>query len=178
MFVSYLLVFLLAGTPLVELIAVVPLAIVGGLSPVPVAILGFLGNSFTVMLLIVFVDRVLGWMRARKQKRIGVPEQVKEELQNNEEVILKQDSKKEKRARVLFDKYGLPGLTFFGPLFVGSHITAFMGMSFGSKKSLVLGWMLVSLGLWTIISAVAANYGVSFFLPNVEENGFLIRLFQ
>jgi len=178
MFVSYFLVFLLAGIPLIELIAVVPLAILGGLSPVPVAILGFLGNAFTVMLLIVFVDRVRGWLRARKHKRGGLQEQVEEEFQNNEEVIVEQDSKKEKRARVLFDKYGLPGLTIFGPILVGSHITAFMGMSFGSKKSLVSGWMLASLGLWTIASAVAANYGVSFFVPNVEENGFLIRLFQ
>lgn len=178
MFVSYLLVFLLAGIPLVELIAVVPLAIIGGLSPVPVAILGFLGNALTVILLIVFVDRVRGWMRARKQKRIGVREQVGEEFQNNEEVIIEQDSKKEKRARVLFDKYGLPGLTIFGPILVGSHITAFMGMSFGSKRRLVSGWMLASLGLWTIASAVAASYGVTFFVPNVEENGFLIRLFQ
>lgn len=178
MFVSYLLVFILAAIPLVELIAVVPLAIIGGLSPVPVAILGFLGNTLTVMLLIIFVDRVKGWVRARKQKRIGVSEQVGEEFQNNEEVIMEQDSKKEKRARVLFEKYGLPGLTILGPFLVGSHITAFMGMSFGSKRRLVSGWMLASLGLWTIISAIAASYGVTFFVPNVEENGFLIRLFQ
>jgi len=129
------------------------------------------------MLLIVFVDRVRGWLRARKQKRVGVQEHVGEESQNIEDVK-EQVSKKEKRARVLFDKYGLPGLTIFGPILVGSHITAFMGMSFSSKRNLVSGWMLVSLGLWTVLSAVAANYGVSFFVPNVEENGFLIRLFQ
>lgn len=178
MFISYVLVFLLAAIPLFELIAVVPLAIIGGLSPVPVAILGFLGNLLTVMLLIVFVDRVRGWISARKKKRSRVGEQVGAEFENSQEDTLEQDTKKEKRARVLFNKYGLPGLMIFGPLIVGSHISAFMGMSFGSKRSLVSGWMLASLGLWTIVSAVAASYGVTLFIPNIEENGFLIRLFQ
>ena len=40
-------VFILVAIPLVELIATVPLAIIGGLSPVPVAILGFPGNLAT-----------------------------------------------------------------------------------------------------------------------------------
>ncbi|WP_347488694.1 small multi-drug export protein [Desulfoscipio sp. XC116] len=178
MFISYLLVFVLASIPLLELVTVVPLAILGGLSPAPVGILGFLGNALTVLLLIVFVDKVKGWIRARKKKRIGVKEQVGEEFQNSAEVIVEQDSKKEKRARVLFNKYGLPGLAILGPIIVGSHITAFMGMSFGSKRRLVFGWMLFSLGLWTIISVAAASYGSAFLVPNVEENGFLIRLFQ
>jgi Ca2+/H+ antiporter, TMEM165/GDT1 family len=177
-FVSYLLVFLLAAVPLFELIAVVPLAIIGGLSPVPVAILGFLGNLLTVLLLIIFVDKVKGWMSARKQKRVGMQATAGGEAHVSEEVTTEQDTKKQKRAKVLFDKYGLPGLTIFGPLLVGSHISAFMGMSFGSKRSLVTGWMVVSLIIWTIVSAVAANSGVSFFVPDVEENGFLIRLFQ
>jgi hypothetical protein len=49
------------------------------------------------------------------------------------------ETEKQKRARALFDKYGLPGLTIFGPLLIGSHISAFMGVSFGSKRSLVTG---------------------------------------
>jgi Ca2+/H+ antiporter, TMEM165/GDT1 family len=178
MFISYFLVFLLAAIPLFELITVVPLAIIGGLSPVPVAILGFLGNTLTVILLVVFVDRVKRWLAVRKQNLVGVREQDGEEIQISEEVSVEQNSKKEKRARVLFDRYGLPGLTIIGPLLVGSHISAFMGMSFGSKRSLVMGWMLVSLILWTIVSAVAVSYGVTYFVPNVEEDGFLIRIFQ
>ncbi|AGL00748.1 putative membrane protein [Desulfoscipio gibsoniae DSM 7213] len=176
--VSYLLVFILAAIPLLELVTVVPLAIIGGLPPVPVSIMGFLGNALTVILLIVFVDRVKVWMKARKKKRKEVTEHIGEEYKSSEEAIAEQGSKKEKRARVLFNKYGLPGLMILGPIIVGSHITAFMGMSFGSKRRSVSGWMLVSLGLWTIVSAVAASYGVTFLIPNVEENGFFIRLFQ
>lgn len=178
MFVSYLLVFVLASIPLIEVVTVVPLAIIGGLSPVLTGIMGFLGNSLTVILLIVFVDRVKEWMKVRKKKRIVTTEQTEEGNQNNDDVLAEQDSKKEKRARSLFNKYGLPGLMILGPTLVGSHITAFMGMSFSSKRRFVLAWMLVSLGIWTVLSVAAASYGVSYFLPNVEENGFLIRLFK
>ncbi|WP_077211792.1 small multi-drug export protein [Bacillus dakarensis] len=178
MFVSYLLVFVLAAIPLFELIAVVPLAIIGGLSPVPVSILGFLGNLLTVLLLIVFIDRIKLWRKAKKQKKAAVIVRDGDNHLESEEVVVEPETKKEKRARELFEKYGLPGLTIIGPFFVGSHISAFMAMSFSAKRTLVTVWMIVSLVLWTIVSAVAASYGVSFFYPNVEENGFLIRIFN
>lgn len=177
LFISYFLVFLLAAIPLFELIAVVPLAIIGGLSPIPVAIFGFLGNLVTVLLLILFVDKVKSVMSAKKRKQVGVREGEEIESESSEQ-LSEQDTKKKKRARALFDKYGLPGLTIFGPLLVGSHISAFMGMSFGSKRSLVTGWMVTSLLIWTIVSTVAASYGATFFIPDLEENGFLVRIFQ
>ncbi|KQL19672.1 small multi-drug export protein [Cytobacillus solani] len=178
MIVSYFLVFLLAAIPLFELITVIPLAIIGGLAPVPVAILGFLGNLLTILLLIVFVDKIKLLLRTRKQKRNVVTEVEGGEDQYTEGTEPEQDSKKQKRARVLFDKYGLPGLTIFGPLLVGSHISAFMGMSFGSSRGLVTGWMIASLVIWTIVSTVLANSGVSFLAPDLKENGFLLRIFQ
>ncbi|SDH63664.1 small multi-drug export protein [Alteribacillus bidgolensis] len=175
MFLSYLLVFVLAAIPLFELIAVIPLAIIGGLSPVPSAILGFLGNAVTVVLVIIFIDKVRQWLRTRKQNRKEESGQEGETLENHEEM---ERSKKGKRARMLFDKYGLPGLAIIGPFFVGSHISAFMGMSFSSKRKMVTSWMLTSLLLWTVITAVASSYGVTYYMPNVEEEGILIRIFQ
>ncbi|MFE8697630.1 small multi-drug export protein [Cytobacillus sp. FJAT-53684] len=178
MLVSYLLVFLLAAIPLFELVTVIPLAIIGGLSPVPVAILGFLGNLLTILLLIVFVDKIKILLKTRKLKRNVVNEVEGVGGQYTEGTETEQDSKKQKRARALFDKYGLPGLTIFGPLLVGSHISAFMGMSFGSRRGLVTGWMIASLVIWTIVSAVLANSGVSFLAPDLKENGFLLRIFK
>ncbi len=177
MFLSYLLVFVLAAIPLFELVAVIPLAIIGGLSPVLTGVLAFLGNALTVILLIVFVDKFKIWRRKRKQKR--TKDVIQEEGETTEAHVEEvQESKKEKRARVLFDKYGLPGLTIIGPFFVGSHISAFMGMSFGSKRKMVTSWMMTSLVLWTVIMAVASSYGVTFFVPDVEDDGVLVRLFN
>src|SRR5690606_34065274 len=102
-----------------------------------VAILGFLGNLLTVLVLIVFVDKIKVWLGKRKQKTARVRDVEMIETQDSEGAIVKEESKKEKRARTIFDKYGLPGLTILGPLLVGSHISAFMGMSFGSSRKLV-----------------------------------------
>lgn len=173
MFLSYLLVFVLAAIPLFELVAVIPLAVVGGLSPVLTAILAFLGNALTVVLLIVFVDHVKKWMSNRKRNK-----KQEEGMVTQAEDYSMEESKKGKRARKLFNRYGLPGLTIIGPFFVGSHISAFMGMSFGSQRKLVTRWMMTSLVLWTIIMGVASSYGVTFFMPRVEQDGFLIRLFS
>ncbi|WP_077619023.1 small multi-drug export protein [Bacillus sinesaloumensis] len=186
MLISYLLVFILAAVPLFELIAVIPIAIVGGLSPIPVAILGFLGNLLTVLLLILFVDKIKVWMKARKQKKNPVREVERMEplegegiiSQESAEIHAAEESKKEKRARTIFDKYGLPGLTILGPLLVGSHISAFMSMSFGSSRKLVTGWMITSLLVWTIVFTALAGSGISFFAPEIQENGFLVRMFK
>ena len=175
MFLSYVLVFVLAAIPLFELVAVIPLAVIGGLSPLPTALLAFLGNALTVVLLIVFVDYVKKWINKRKQKR---GQDVMQENAAEEYDEAMEESKKGKRARALFDKYGLPGLTIIGPFFVGSHISAFMGMSFGSNRKAVMSWMMISLALWTVIMTAAAGSGVSYFMPHVEEDGFLIRLFS
>ncbi|MBP2239525.1 putative membrane protein [Cytobacillus eiseniae] len=178
MLISYFLVFLLAAVPLFELVTVIPLAIIGGLSPIPVAILGFLGNLLTILLLILFVDKIKLLLKTRKQKRVAVTEVEGMEGEHTNGTHAVQDSKKQKRARVLFDKYGLPGLTIFGPLLVGSHISAFMGMSFGSSRGLVTGWMIASLVIWTVVATVLTNSGVSFLAPDLKENGFLIRIFK
>ncbi|MDQ0230030.1 small multi-drug export protein [Metabacillus malikii] len=179
MIIPYLLVFILAAIPLFEVFTVVPIAIIGGLPAIPVAIVGFLGNLLTIFLLVVFVDNVKGWLRRRKKVKVqeGTNEPVSDEP-STIQVDEQSEDKKQKRARNLFDKYGLPGLTILGPLLVGSHIAAFMGMSFGTSRKLVTIWMIVSLVIWTSVSAIAASYGVTFFAPSLEEEGFLIKLFQ
>ncbi|EMR06779.1 Putative small multi-drug export protein [Bhargavaea cecembensis DSE10] len=135
----------------------VPLGIIGGLSPVPVAITAFVGNAITVVLLVVFVDKVKKW-RASKTGR-------------------ETESKRSKRAKRLFDRYGLPGLALIGPFFVGSHLSALAAMSFGSDRKRVTAWMLFSVGVWTLVMAVAAGAGISYFMPNVD-NGPLTDMFK
>ncbi|WP_246050177.1 small multi-drug export protein [Aquibacillus sediminis] len=168
MMLSYLSVFLVAATPLLELIVVIPVAIVGGLSPVPVALMAFAGNAITVFLLIVFIDRVKQWIRSRKKKRATAVETEPVSTTNTElvqeEFTFEEDSKKAKRARHMFDKYGLPGLALIGPFIIGSHISGFMAMSFGANRRTVMSWMLISLALWTVITAVATMYGATLFI--------------
>jgi len=162
MVLTYFIVFLLAAIPFFELAAIVPIAIVGGLPSVPVMITAFLGNMLTIVLLIVFVDKIKAWRKKRK----GVQEEED------------QGSKRHKRARGLWNKYGLPGLAFIGPFFVGSHLSAFLGISFGGAKRKMLSLMTASLVMWTLILGIGAQYGFDFFIADDQNLGFITRLLQ
>jgi len=154
---AYFLVFVLSAIPFFEAIAIVPVAIVGGLSPVPVIILGMVGNLLTVYLVIVFIDYIKKWRKSKKDEQ-------------------EKENKRSIRARKIWKKYGLPGLAIIGPLFVGSHLTALMGVTFGGTKKATAVWMTVSLGVWCMMLALLAYFGFDFM--HVEGNGFIKDLFQ
>ncbi|WP_374703469.1 small multi-drug export protein [Bacillus sp. Marseille-P3661] len=142
---AYALVFIFAAVPFFEGYAVVPLAIIAGLSPVLVIILGFVGNILTVLLLIIFIDKVKQWRKKRKGE------------ENSQ-----QSSKRSLRAKKIWEKYGLPGLALIGPLFVGSHLTAFMSVSFGGTKKLTAYWMTASLIVWITVFTILGYLGIDF----------------
>lgn len=156
---GYVLVFVLAALPFFEVIGVVPFAILSGLHPVTTALIGFIGNFLTVLLLIVFVDRFKAWWFKRKEE--------------------KGDEKKEKKqlqARKIWERYGLPGLALIGPFIIGSHLAALMCMSFGTKRKQVAVWMTVSLMMWTALAASLTGAGFHYFAP--DSNGLFGDIFS
>jgi len=68
MMVEYFLVFLGAAIPWLEIALVIPLGIIRGLSPFWVMTLAFVGNMFTVLILIIAFQKVQAWMESRKKK--------------------------------------------------------------------------------------------------------------
>ncbi|WP_332693041.1 small multi-drug export protein [Halalkalibacter lacteus] len=159
---AYVLVFLLASVPFFEAVAIVPIAILAGLSAIPVTILGFVGNFLTVILVIIFVEKIKQWRRNRKGKQ--------------EEGATESESKRTQRAQKIWNKYGMPGLTIIGPLIVGSHLTALMALSLGGTKRAVAYWLTGSLAFWCVLFAVLTHFGIDFL--NVGEGGFLIGIFN
>lgn len=152
---EYITIFLLAAIPWIEIAVVIPLGIVGGLSPIPVAILAFTGNWLPIMLIIILYKKWSNW-RARKKGETGETKQI---------------SARKKRAKKIWDRYGLPGLAIIGPAFVGTHITAVMGMAFGTRKNLVTFWMTFSLIAWTVVLTVVSYYGLDS-LNLIQRDGF------
>lgn len=144
--IQYLLVFLGAAIPGIEIILAIPLGIVTGLSPIWVIILGFLANLLTVLVVIVGYQKVKDWMDKRKQ---------------GEE---KEESKRTARGKKIWDKYGMPGVALLGPIFIGAHIAAFLGLFLGAKKSNVTLWMTISLALWSLVFGIATAAGFDFFV--------------
>ncbi|MGG4490995.1 small multi-drug export protein [Metabacillus idriensis] len=166
--IAYTAVFIMAAIPLFEVYGVIPIGILAGLSPLAVSVVAFLGNAFTVILLILLVDKVKNFLQKRKMKKQGMT------VMNEEAASLEaEDSKRSKRAKKIWRRAGLPGLTIIGPLLVGSHLAAFLSMSFGSKRTVVTGWMLVSLVIWSAAAGIGTWLGADFLTAEGQYEGFL-----
>lgn len=150
----YVLVFIFAALPFFEAYGVIPLAMLAGLSTVPVIILGLVGNILTVLLLIIFINKFKEWRQKRSK--------------NKEE---KSPTKRTIRAQNLWKKYGLPGLAIIGPLLVGSHLTALMSLTLGGTKKKTAYWMTASIILWSTTFAILFYFGIDL-LGHKERNLF------
>ncbi|OZU89303.1 DNA-binding protein [Virgibacillus indicus] len=146
MLLEYALVFIGAAIPWLEIALVIPVAILGGLSPLWVILLAFIGNVITVLPVIIGFEKVKTWYQNRKYKK-G-----------------KTHSNRTKRGKRIWNKYGLPGLAFLGPILTGTHVAAFIGMTLGGKKQWVMLWMTVSIGLWSIIFGMGTAMGLDIFI--------------
>ncbi|WP_245553000.1 hypothetical protein [Brevibacillus massiliensis] len=65
-FWPYFLVFVLSAVPMVEAIVMIPVGIFAGLSTSLVTVLAFMGNVLTLLLAILFIDRLKGGWARRK----------------------------------------------------------------------------------------------------------------
>ncbi|MCM3611437.1 small multi-drug export protein [Planococcus sp. MERTA32b] len=145
MIYEYALVFLGAAIPWFEIALVIPLGIVWGLSPFWVMLVAFVGNMVTVIALIVGFDRFKDWYNKRQE--------AKGKTQN----------KKSERAKRIWNKYGLPGLALLGPILIGTHIAAFIGMTLGATKKNTTVWLTISIAVWTLAFGILTALGFDFF---------------
>lgn len=145
MIYEYFLVFLGAAIPWLEIALVIPLGIVWGLSPFWVMVLAFIGNMITVLALIIGFDRFKDWYNKRQEAK-GKPQ-----------------NKKSERAKRIWNKYGLPGLAMLGPILIGTHIAAFIGMTLGATKKNTTIWLAISIGVWTLAFGILTALGFDFF---------------
>ncbi len=143
---EYLLVFIGAAIPWVEIALVIPLGIIGGLSPIGVMAAAFIGNMLTLIPVIIGFEKVKAWY-ARRQEQKG-----------------KEPSRRSQRAKTIWNKYGLPGLALLGPILIGIHIAAFIGMSLGARKNWSIFWMTASLAIWTLVFGIGTMLGFDFFI--------------
>lgn len=142
---QYITLFLLSVAPWIDIFLVVPLGIVWGLSPIGVGITGFSGNFLMILLLGLFFRQFARWREQKRLKKgITTP------------------SKKETRARRIWERYGVPGLSLIAPVLVGTDIAAVLALTFGSSRTRVIGWMGVSLVVWTVVLAIGSVYGFGY----------------
>ena len=157
-FIAYAAVFIFSAIPLLEAYIVIPLGIVSGLNIVLTMVIGLLGNILTVFLLAYYMDIFLKWRDRRKAGR----EQ--------------KESKKNKRAERIFNKYGVPGLAFLGPMFIGSHFTTLFIITLGGRRREAFIWVSLSVIVWTILFSLLFYYGVD--LLGFESHHFIRKYLE
>ncbi|NGM67403.1 small multi-drug export protein [Natronolimnobius sp. AArcel1] len=140
---QYLLVFVLTMVPAIEPFIVIPVAIGLGLDPVVTGLVAFAGSITIVSVIVLAQHRLLAWWSQRTA--------------NEGE----DSSGRYARARRIWERYGLVGLSFAGPILAGIHLTAMLAVSAGSSRKTTIGWLTVGLGAWTLALVAASLAGVS-----------------
>ncbi|MFP9192084.1 small multi-drug export protein [Natronosalvus vescus] len=135
---QYVLVFLLAATPLLEILVVIPIGIALGLDPVLVAIVAFAGNLIPIYGIVALSERVSAWLERRRSN---------------------EPSARRKRATRIWNDYGLPGLALLSPIVTGVHLATVLALSLGARRRATLVWMTASIALWTVLITVGAVTG-------------------
>jgi Ca2+/H+ antiporter, TMEM165/GDT1 family len=146
---AYVLVFLAAATPWLEILIVIPPAVAAGLDPLLVAVVALVGNVLPVWGIVVGYDG----LRARWRTWRGSDD----EGSGSEEGA----SKRRRRAEGLFRSYGLPGLALAGPILTGVHLATVVALALGGRARPIAIWMGASLVIWTAIITLATVYGLS-----------------
>ena len=141
---AYLLVFILAAIPLIEILIVIPIAIGIGLDPFTVALSAFIGNLIPVYLIIIAYSKMNSF-RERFNSEVEC-----------EQVNI---SGRKKKAREVWNKYGVPGLSIISPGITGTHLATVMALGFGARMTVLGIWMCLSLLLWTILITTISFYG-------------------
>jgi uncharacterized membrane protein len=139
----YALVFLLAMVPAVEPFAVIPIAIGFGLDPVATGAAAFAGSVTVVYLLVAFQDRLIALWRRRFGDDGSNP------------------SGRAGRARRVWERYGLVGFAFVGPILAGIHLAALIAVTVDGRPRRVAVWLTIGLGAWTVALVVGSVVGLS-----------------
>ncbi|MBS3968709.1 MAG: small multi-drug export protein [Clostridia bacterium] len=157
---EYILVFIMAATPWIEVLVVIPVAIASGLSPFWVVMAAFVGNVIPVWIIIAIYEKWEIWQSQRKSRK---SEGEKGSYDSQVEEQPKKISKRGNRARKIWNRYGLPGLALLAPAITGIHLAAVMALAFKSPKRSTAIWMTISLAVWSIGMGIISFYGLSLF---------------
>lgn len=140
---QYVLVFLLAMVPAIEPFVVIPVGIGLGLDPVATGLAAFAGSVTAVGVIVGFQHRLVNWWRQRS---------------GNDET---NPSGRAGRARRIWERYGLVGFSFIGPILAGIHLAALIAIMIDGRPHRVVIWLTVGLGAWTVALVIGSMAGLS-----------------
>ena len=139
-------IFIAGAIPWMEAIAVVPSGILLGLHPTATVTAAILGNAITIFLFAYLGSTIRSKIIARRRAKGKSAE-----------------SPKFDKALRAFDKYGIYGMAFLGPIIIGTQFAAAASVAAGVKPLRVSILITTSMILWaTLIAVVMVAFDLSF----------------
>ncbi|KYG29154.1 small multi-drug export protein [Alkalihalobacillus trypoxylicola] len=132
---QYIGIFVISMVPFLESYVAIPVGIALDFPPVPIILIGIIGNVLSVIILIWIIDK---FRKPNKEKK---------------------ESNRWRRAQSFFQKYGVPGVSLAGPL-IGYHIAALIALGAGTSKQYITLWQIIAISVWSIIFGVAFIFGI------------------
>lgn len=147
-------IFLGGAIPWIEAIAVIPSGILLGLDPIWVVIAASVGNILTIFLFAYSGSQIRSWTLKRREARGKLGE-----------------SKRFARAQEAFNKWGVFGVAFLGPILIGTQFAAAISVAAGVKP--LKTSLIISAGMvvWAVfLAAVMVSIGADQFLEIRDGN--------
>jgi len=142
---QYIALFLISILPFLDVFYIIPVGIILEMSPVAVGIIAFLGNFIMVLVFAIFFKQISEWRNKRREKKGKTA-----------------PSKRETKARHIWEKYGLPVFALLSPSLLGTDLAALTALLLGSSRIRVITWIGISLVIWSIFMTVGSVYGFKY----------------
>ncbi len=131
-------IFIAGAIPWMEAIAVVPSGIILGLDPIGTVIAAASGNAITIF--------IFAYLGSTIREKI-----IKRRVTKGKSA----ESPKFEKAVKAFDRYGIYGMAFLGPVIIGTQFAAAASVAAGVKPLRVSILITTSMILWASVIAVA-----------------------
>ncbi|MGO1522998.1 MAG: small multi-drug export protein [Nesterenkonia sp.] len=125
---------LISAIPFIESYGGGFIGVIAGMPVWAAIVSAVIGNALSVAMLVYGAH----WIRTQVLKRRQPKELSDRQLKRRE------------KARRLFDKFGVPGVSLLGPMALPSQFTAPLMASFGANRHLIMLWMTVSIIVWGV----------------------------
>lgn len=143
---QYIAVFIIGFVPFFEAFVAVPIGILLDLPFISVVIVGITANWLSVMAAMVFSSFIKS-LFFEKEK-------------NNSDLFI---NRRIQKAKIYFNKYGVPGISLLGPLVGTNHIGALVCIIAKANKRNIILWQTISIIIWAVGSGVLLIYGVDIY---------------
>ena len=142
-FLQWFGVFLIAAIPFVESYFGSAIGVLVGINPVIAVAAAVIGNVISMLIFVLTAHGVRAKATQGKEAKDLTPRRAK--------------------LKERFDRFGVPGVSLLGQLFLPSQITSAAMVSFGAPKNQVIFWQIISIILWGVVFGVLATLGFSVF---------------